>query len=129
MTPLDFRLTAVLFFRLLNIHCDYIIEAIERIQEVFRTKRYTNRYLLSTSSFNQQVIKFIGTFHTEIDLSMISSITGSFIISSIRESNVYSALHTNAIQMTVPGSNIYRAVKNMYPIHDNASVSNVSLCC
>lgn len=126
MTPLDFRLIAIPFFRLIDVHCQNYMETIKRIQEAFRTMRHTSRHLLSTASFSQQVNKFIGTFYMEIDYHMISSSISNSIMFSLRQSNVYSALHTNAIQTTVPGSNIYRTMKNIYPINDNASVINVS---
>lgn len=126
MTPLDFRLIAIPFFRLISVHCDYSTEALKRIQKVFRGMRHTSKYLLSTSSFNQQVNKFIGSFHTEVDYHMITSSISSFIVYVIRQSDINSVFHTNAFQMIVPGSNIYETVKNVYPLHNNASVINVS---
>ena len=126
MTPLDFRLIAIPFFSLIGLHCSQFIEAVKRIEEVFSDMRHTSRYLLSTSSFNQQVTKISGSFYNQVDDHLLKASASSFIMFSLRQANVQSALHTNAFQTVITNSNVYVKVKNVYPLYDDAAVINVS---
>ncbi|CAF4591258.1 unnamed protein product, partial [Rotaria sp. Silwood2] len=42
----------------------------------------------------------------------------------ISQSRLYSALHTNAFQSSVPGSNEYNTVPNFYPLHENVTFNS-----
>lgn len=126
MTPLDFRLIGIPFFRLIGAHCEVSMEAMKSVQGAFRRTQYVSKSLLTTSSFDQQLIKVIGSFRFQVEIQALKASTSSFIVFSLRQSNVYSAFKTNTFQTTVPGSNVYDKIKNIYPLYENASVINVS---
>ncbi|CAF3512001.1 unnamed protein product, partial [Rotaria sp. Silwood2] len=79
--------------------------------------------VLSNASFDVQANALMGNFKTQV-MAAKASVTGQILMLLVRPSGIYSAVNTNAFQMSVPGSDQYQVVNNFYPLHDNASFSH-----
>jgi hypothetical protein len=126
MTPLDFRLIAGPVFRLIAVHCVYIEESIEHLPAWFQLESLVSGYALSTVAFHTRVDEITSRFFNQAITGSISSKASDYVALLLRVNGLASAVHTNAFQMTVPGSDQYRLVNNFYPMHDNAMFDNVS---
>ena len=66
----------------------------------------------------------------QIEAEIASTDSGSLGYENLlliqRESPVNSAVNTNVLQLSVPGSSEYQIIKNFYPLHDDARFGNVS---
>lgn len=82
--------------------------------------------LLSRATFDNQVESIMHDFNSQLSVLQISSTSGRLLMSMVRLSNIYSAVNTNAFQMTILGSDQYQVIRNYYPRHDNATFNNVS---
>ena len=126
MTPLDFRLIATAVFRLFSVYCSLTKATVNNLLSWFSNNPLLNAQVLSHASFDVQTKTSIDTFGKNMAALKASSFIGQILLLMVQLSDTYSAVHTNAFQMSVPGSNQYQVVKNFYPRHDNASFSHVS---
>ena len=125
-TPLDFRLTAAAQFRLLSATCSLAVEGLALVTAVFRDGRFNNDKIMSRQALNNTLHGIVIKFNALIDSALLSNRAPEFIIAAIKLSGISSAVHTNTFQISVPGSNTYETVDNFYPLHENASLTNVS---
>ena len=125
-TPLDFRLTAALQFRLLSLVCWLSHQTItDQHDEFFKGQLITGR-VLSPGSFADETDALIKKFFASMDMAVPANTATQLVMLVLSQSRIDSALDTDAFQSSVPGSNDYRRTTNFYPKYDNATFVNVS---
>jgi uncharacterized membrane protein len=125
-TPLDFRLTAVAFFRLLSMQCSVQATSVDFVLTQSLAEQLVSTQVLSPKSLNIQAVTFLEKFQTQVIKAFASNRAGIIAMLMVSVSGIYSAVHTNAFQLSIPGSNQYQVINNFYPRHENASFLNVS---
>jgi hypothetical protein len=125
-TPLDFRLTASAQFRLLATLCSILIKSVDTLQVNFLAGQLVSTQVMSQASFYSQANVLLEKFNVQFSFWLTSTHAAELLMLMIRVSVINSVVHTNAFQMSTPGSNQYQIVNNFYPLNDNASFSKVS---
>jgi hypothetical protein len=126
MTPLDFRLTAASVFRLIASQCRYFKESISITRDVLSSERLVSSQALSEAAFDGQVRALQEKFIAHLLAAAVSSYFGKMAMIAVRMGGYTSAIGTNSFLMSLPGSNKYEFLNNIYPIHDNVTSINVS---
>jgi hypothetical protein len=126
MTPLDFRLTAAPVFRLIASQCRYFKESISITRDVLSSERLVSSQSLSEAAFDGQVRALQEKFVAHLLAAAVSSYFGKMAMIAVRMGGYTSAIGTNSFLMSLPGSNKYEFLNNIYPIHDNVTSINVS---
>jgi hypothetical protein len=126
MTPLDFRLTAAPVFRLIATQCRFFKESVIIIRDVLSSERLVSSQALSEAAFDGQVKAIHDKFTAHLFAAAISSNFGKMTMVGMRLGGFPSAIGTNSFLMSLPGSNKYEFLNNIYPIHDNVTSINVS---
>ncbi|CAF1361513.1 unnamed protein product [Rotaria magnacalcarata] len=126
ITPLNSRVSAAGQFRILALTCLVSVASIENLNTIYKQEQFVSTRVLSSTSLCSQANAIIGKF----DALMATKVTPSsgmqlleFILSTNGE---HSALHTNLILTSMPGSQSFEIVDNFYPKYDNATYSSVS---
>ena len=127
LTPLDFRLTAAAQFRLLSTMCSLSRSSIIKAQSGFSTKQLANPRASSLTSFSDQANALIKKFYATMNMQVTGTHGAQLFMTTIDTSAFYSALYTNQFETSVPGSGVYHAVPNGYPLHDNVTFNSVSV--
>jgi hypothetical protein len=126
MTPLDFRLTAAPVFRLIASQCKYFKESISVFRDILSSERLVSSQALSEAAFDDQVKALQEKFIAFLLSAATSSHYGKLAMLAVRLGSYTSAISTNSFLMSLPGSNKYEFLNNIYPIHDNVTSINVS---
>ena len=126
MTPLDFRLTAAVVFRLFALECATLAAAVDEVLKSFLAEQLVSSLVLRQASLNNQSNALFEKLMALLQSELASSQAGELFIVTIRQSRLYSALHTNAFLSIVPESDQPKVVNNYYPLRDNASYATVS---
>ena len=125
-TPLDFRLTAALQFRLLSLVCWLSRQTItDQDDEFFKGQLIIGR-VLSPSSFADETDALIKKFFASMQKALPANTATQLVMLVLSQSHIDSALGTDAYLSSEPGSNVYRSASNFYPKNDNATFVNVS---
>jgi hypothetical protein len=126
LTPLDFRLTAAAQFRLLSTMCSLSSNSIIKVQSGFFTEQLVNPRAASLTSFSDQANALTKKFYASLDTQLTGSHGAQLFMTTIDTSAFFSALYTNQFETSVPGSGVYHAVPNGYPLYDNVTFNSVS---
>jgi hypothetical protein len=126
MTPLDFRLTASSVFRLIASQCRFFKESVSILRDVVSSERLVSSHALSEAAFNGQIKAIHDKFIAHMFAASISSNFGKLAMVGMRLGGFPSAIGTNSFLMSLPGSNKYKFLNNIYPIHENVTSINVS---
>ena len=129
MTPLDFRLTAPVIFRLLALECSTLAKTVTEVYTSFLTEQLVSAQVLSNITLTEQANALREKFNALLDGELASSEAGELFTVTVRQSRVYSAVHTNAFLSIAPGSDQPQVTDNYYPRHENATYANVSRDC
>ncbi|UJR34695.1 hypothetical protein I4U23_027472 [Adineta vaga] len=124
ITPLDFRLTAAVQFRLLSLFCTSSMSMINEIRNDFINGKVVNVQLLSHVSFDTQIKSIVDKFYATLSMSITPSNAADMIMLTIINSGIQSAIHNNGFTLSIPGSNQYQTVPNFYPRYSNATFTN-----
>ena len=127
MTPLDFRLTAAAFFRLLAVHCSVSAADVADARSAFLSKQLVSKQVISPRELAIQAEVLLRNFNENLAHGSTSTTVAELTMLAIRRSRVDSAVHTNAFVLSVHGSDVYRVVRNYYPVNENSTFSNVSI--
>jgi hypothetical protein len=125
-TPLDFRLMAIPVFRLIAVQCNFFKESIDSIRDVVSSERIVSSQVLSEASFDGQVKIIREKFIGYMTAALLSTAYSDMFMIILRLSSLSSAVNTNTFQISVPGSDVYQVLNNLYPIHENVTSINVS---
>jgi hypothetical protein len=126
MTPLDFRLTAAPVFRLIATQCRFFKDSINVVRGILSSERLVSSQALSEAAFDVQVKALNDKFYAHLFAAGISSYFGKMVMLAVRLGGYPSAIGTNSFLMSLPGSNKYEFLNNIYPIHENVTSINVS---
>ena len=126
MTPLDFRLTAAVIFRLVALECSTLAVTVNEVRKSFLAEQLVAPQVLSGASLTAQSTALRDKFFALLAGELASSQAGELYTVTVRQSRIYSAVHTNAFLSIAPGSDQPRVLENYYPRHENATYANVS---
>jgi hypothetical protein len=126
MTPLDFRLTATSVFRSIASQCRLFKESIDIVRGILSSERLVSSQALSEAAFDVQVRALREKFIAHLLAESVSSYFGKMAMIAVRIAGYPSVIGTNSFLMSLPGSNKYEFLNNIYPIHDNVTSINVS---
>lgn len=127
LTPLDFRLTAATQFRLLALMCSDQARATDDTQNRFQSGEILSSNVMTEESFNARIDALVSAFQAKLDSEFTSNSATRLVMLVIEQSQIQSAVHTNALQFAVPGLNtFYPVVMVSYPLKNNDPENNVS---
>jgi hypothetical protein len=125
-TPLDFRLMAAAFFRSLQLECSVLATAIDYVRATFLAEQLVSIEALSPTSLDIRADALLKKFQVQLTKAFASNRAGILVMLGISISGMYSAVHTNAFELSIPGSDQNQVINNFYPRHENASFLRVS---
>lgn len=125
MTPLDIRLTISAQFRLLSIICASAMTGVGKAADKANKGKLVSAEVLSNHSFTVQMDIFFNKLLATLEVVIKASRGFKLIMHILVQSRIYSALHTDVFITSKPDSNQYSVINNYYPLHDNASFTNV----
>lgn len=126
-TPLDFRLTAAVQFRLLEMFCSLMKVTMEDLQSEFLAGQLVTKQAIPLTSLDDQVSVVIKKFETFKQMSFPPVDAGYVVMAISRLSPHYSALHTNKFRLVAPELNYYFESTAFYPTNDHAIFDDVSV--
>ena len=126
LTPLDFRITAAVQFRILKALCSGIADGVDLFQTLSLDYSLISTRTVSRQTLNLQTDAVIAKFNALVQTSSIANSGPQFLTMLTMLARLISAAHTNAFELSIPSSGQYEAINNFYPHHDNASYNNVS---
>jgi hypothetical protein len=126
LTPLDFRLIAASVFRLIAVQCDFFKTSVDFVRDTLSSERLVSSQALSEAAFDGQIKTIRDKFTVHIAGALLSSHYSELIILIMRLSGIASGLQTNTFLKSVPRSNKYEFLNNLYPINDNVTSIEVS---
>ena len=84
-------------------------------------------HALFESAFNAQIDAISDKFLAKMDSKVTTNTAAKLVMLIIEQSQIHSALQTNAFEFAVPGWDwYYPVVMTSYPLHNHGSVDNVS---
>lgn len=125
MTPLDFRLTAALQFRLLAYMCSNTRLQVNQLVASNLVSQQVSARALSQTDLTIESDVLQAQIQTEIQNTNVGSIGVQNLMLIVQQSHVYPIFNTNAFRFNVPGSEQYDMLQTFYPRHRNARFSNV----
>lgn len=125
-TPLDFRLTAAAQFRLLEMICSLMKVTVEDLQAEFLAGQLLTKQAISSMSLDDQASVLIEKFKTFKQTSFPPVDASLLVMTIIRLSPHYSALHTNKFRSVAPEPYYYFEYDAFYPLNDHAIFDDVS---
>lgn len=126
MSPLDFRLTATIQFRLLRALCSVMKQILEGARAVFLSGRFINEQALTLAAFDNQADILINQFQVFKTKTFEPFEATEHAMIAIRQTRLHSALHTNSFHGINPDPYYFYEQNNFYPRYDNATFDNVS---
>ena len=125
LTPLDFRLTAAAQFRLLAIFCWISQQTITDNYYEFIKGQFASARVLSPNSFSEEADALINKFYKTMEVGLTAVTATRLVTFVLTQSQLYSAINTDAFQLSVAGSNQYQTINNFYPNRDNVTFITV----
>lgn len=127
-TPLDFRTTAAVQFRLLEMFCSLMKVTMEDLGAEFLSGQLVTERAISSKSLNDQGMILTDNFKTFIQMTFPPVEASYLVMLLVRLSPLQSALHTNKVRSLIRDPYYFYEGDAYYPLNDHAIFNAVSFC-